>query len=259
MPDHDQPDKEPSGDHLPEVRRSQLATIARILGYSCWGATLAVFFLVHHETWTPIGLVGALACAVAGVVVGVVALIGIRRSRGRLTGNGAAWSGICFCSAYLVVLSWLVFIVAPRIRQEVFRGKCAANLHNIAGASGHWLKKSGAGNEVSSWMKALADNGVIPDSRSLLCPQSGTKLKPGEFVCDYECIFDRAGFRIAEGMAPRTLPLAWDKRGNLHGRGEAPGLDAHVEFVRDEESAAAYDKIIKQVDDWIAENRPRDQ
>ena len=139
-------------------------------------------------------------------------------------------------------------------RAQAQRTRCQANLTQIAKAAHMWLIKHGKGKQFPPSLKALLDTGIVAEPRLFLCPGSGTQLVKGRFVSDYASAFDRAGFPILEN-APTGLMLAWEKK-PFHGQGRvAVFFDAHVEWLETPRFRAA----LKELDDWLAKNKPRKQ
>ncbi len=74
--------------------------------------------------------------ALAGLVLGTIALVQIGRSRGRLRGRGLAIAGICVSGAALVVQVGFAVIMpaAAQARESAHKAQCMANMKSIAAA-----------------------------------------------------------------------------------------------------------------------------
>ncbi len=149
--------------------------------------------------------------------------------------------------ATMAILGGMLLPALGRARDEARKVKSASNLRGIAQFSHLWRVKKGEDKFYPPSLKALLDDGMIDNARAFLNPASNTQLAEGKFVSDYESIFDRAGFKVADEAVPVTLPLAWDRE-NVHGDGRnVVFFDSHVEFVNEK----SFQKLLKTVDDWI--------
>ena len=101
-------------------------------------------------------------------------------------------------------------------------------------------------------LKALVDDRLITWPKIFLRPRSGTKPVPGKFVSNYDSILDRVDFKLTESNVPMGLPLAWEKKYFLDDGIVVVYFDSHVEFMLGED---AFERLLKQVDDWIAEQK----
>ena len=155
--------------------------------------------------------------------------------------------------ATMAILAGMLLPALGRARDEARKVRGMSNLKQIAQATNMWLLRFGDNTKYPRSLKALVDNRIITEPKLFLNPAGNTRLRPGQFVSDYESLMDRAGFQLTEAQVPMTLPLAWDKR-RIHPAGRnVVFFDAHVEFMPE----GRFQQTMRQVDAWIAKNRPK--
>lgn len=214
-----------------------------------------------------LGICGLITCgvtALVGLVLGIVGLVLIKNSQGRLQGDGLAIGGIIVSGLMIVIMpiaTILVGMLLPalaRVENEARKARCTSNLHQIGMAANRWLNKHGDMEKWPPSLKALVDDKIIMEPKVFICPNTTTKPVPGEFVTDYECIMDRADFPITKSMAGGAVPMAWDKPGNHDDGFGVVYFDGHVEFHRDDDTGSRRREFLAGVGAWIAENKPKE-
>ncbi len=243
------PSREAPPDATPEFYGP--AKLALWLGLAAW-ACLAANAAVGGSA--PLLLLG-IAVAIAGVVVGIVAVLAIGRSRGRLTGKGSAIAGICISGAHIVAMVVLAVLMLSVI-DKAERLRCAHNLEQIGHATQMWLNLFGRAEEDPPSLEKLLAEGYIDYERVFICPGTDSVPVRGKLVTDYEALFDRTDFKIKTSMIPPGLPMAWDEPGN-HSDGSNVVYfgNNEAEFVSEER----FRELMKQVDAWIEKNRPKEK
>lgn len=85
-----------------------------------------------------LGIAGIFCSAVTalpGLILGIVALVKINRSEGRLTGSGLAIGGICTSAVFLMFIPITVAMLMPalsRARATAVSVVCKSNLHDLS-------------------------------------------------------------------------------------------------------------------------------
>jgi len=134
-------------------------------------------------------------------------------------------------------------------RTESRRVQSQHRLEQIGYAVMMWIVKNNG--KLPPSLKALLDDGYLPDPKTLLAPGSGSKLVKGKFVSDYDSLFDRAGGSLGRKSLPTALMMAWEKKPFTGpGRGVL-FADAHVEWV----SEARFNALLKKADEYIRKNK----
>jgi len=214
-----------------------------------------------------LGILGLFSCgltALVGIVLGICGLTAINNSKGRLKGGGLATAGIAVSGLMIVVLPIIAILAGMllpalgRARDEARKAQCKSHLKQIGTAANIWLVKFGGDEKFPPSLKALMDDGIVAEPRLFICPavDIDTARNPGEFVRNYECIQDRAGFTITESMGGSHLPMAWDMPGNHYDGFNVVYFDSHVEFHPDDDSETVRRQFLAEIDAWIEENRP---
>jgi prepilin-type processing-associated H-X9-DG protein len=145
------------------------------------------------------------------------------------------------------VLAGMLLPALGRARHEARKVKSMSNLSQIAKASMLWLLKHGGNEFYPPSLKELVDRGIIGDPRVFIHPAGHTKLKPGQFVSDYDSLMDRVGKKIAEKDVTAGTPMAWEKRPFAGGRNVA-FFDGHVEWMTE----GQFQRLMKKADEIVA-------
>ena len=248
-----------------------MARHARILGIAVWGV-FALGALIRGILLPYFGvLVLTISIAIGSIVFGILALVSIWRSNGRLRGKGSAIAGIYVSSVYIICV-WIAASMLAREDQQLLdvarKVRCSWHVKRIAEAVTDWQWKHDAHDRYPPSLQALHDDGLLthesydkffPSEPILLCPATDTKPDPGKFITDYECILDRAGFTITESMEPSRIPFVWDKPGNHADGFHVARFDTVVEFIQDDERGSQRRQLLKKVDAWLEKHRPKGQ
>ncbi len=218
---------------LPPQTTSGLAIAALVLG-------MAGFFTI--------GLM-----AIPGLIVGIIALVKIDKSNGRLSGRGMAIAGTVISGVsifFVVILAGMLVPALGRAHLEVQRTRCRVNLGSIAQATQVWSLYHGRnGAYYPPSMRALYDDGVIEDTVIFICPTSDTVHQPGEIASDYECLLDIVGEKIPVWLVEESVtPLAWDTKTDRHGGINVVYFDRHVRFIEGDD---ALEQVHREVEEWL--------
>ncbi len=85
------------------------------------------------------GLFILILAPLLGLVLGVVAIVQINGSRGRLRGMGLAVAGICVSALTLLLVPAILYPVFARARERARSIQCLSNIKNIATATSMYL------------------------------------------------------------------------------------------------------------------------
>jgi|GEM_PF-874131 len=157
--------------------------------------------------------------------------------------------------ATTAILAGMLLPALGRAREAALQTKNKNNLAGLGKATALWLADEGENRFYPPSLKALWDDGIVEDPRMFINPATGHELVEGEFVCDYDSLFDRAGFTINEMMVQWHMPMIWDKEQVFPGGRCVVFFDTHVEFVPEYE----FEELMEMVDEWVEEHRPTTQ
>jgi len=108
-----------------------------------------------------------------GLILGIVALVGIRRSQGRLTGEGLAIAGICVSgiSVMLIpIMMAMLFPVFARARESARKIQCLSNTKNVSLAISMFANEKGVYPNAATWCDDIAP--YLRNPRALVCPDA---------------------------------------------------------------------------------------
>jgi len=195
-----------------------------------------------------LGILGIASCGLAsipGLILGIVSLVRIRRSRGALGGRGFAIAGT-IVSVVFILLCFLGFMGALRLARGlggvkviVQAARCSTNLHFIGTAIAAY--KEAAGGQLPDGLEDLwPEHLKSPDV--LLCPADQEPMTIGE---DLKCSYHYVG--PISLVAASKLILVYEKEGNhvipggsgsqISGRGVL-FADGRVEFLSEDDFQA---------------------
>ena len=157
--------------------------------------------------------------------------------------------------ATTAILAGMLLPALGRAREQALQVKNKNNLAGLGKASYLWMMDEGGNMTYPPSLKALLDDGVIEDPAMFINPATDHAPVEGEFVCDYESLFERAGFTVDSADVPFALPLAWDKEQTFPGGRCVVFFDTHVEFMPETE----FQRLMKMVDKWVEEHRPTEE
>jgi len=153
--------------------------------------------------------------ALAGIVVGIVALIRIGRSKGQLTGKGLAITGLCLSGLVLLVLPIALGLLLPALARGNFQqhrtATCVQHIQNVALA----LRLAAEANDgkfpaAANWCEAALPN--LQGADLLKCPQRSS------LRCGFAYNRNVAG-RTTSSVPPDTVLLIESDRGWNAGAG----------------------------------------
>jgi len=195
---------------------------------------------------------GVLIClgALSGIpalIMGLLALLAIRKAQGRLGGAALAIVGICLgalstaATAVAVVKLTSATTGAVTVARDKARGAaCANNLRQIAIALERHMGDNGGKYPAS--LDVLLNKGYLPDARALLCPGCGnagarnfSAASAGALPCGYVYV------PYGTQRTAMISPLVFDRRANHKGEGRNVLFgDGHVEWLREPELGARF-------------------
>jgi len=109
--------------------------------------------------------------ALLGLGLGVIALIQIGESRGRLRGRGLAIVGMCISGLALLILPAMLFPVFMRARESARKVQCLANTMNLATALLIYASEyDGVLPPAQAWCDAASD--YLQGPRPFVCPNA---------------------------------------------------------------------------------------
>jgi len=137
--------------------------------------------------------------------------------------------------------------------KKAMKGVCIDHLHAISAALTAWQAKCGKGRSFpqlkgEQFILQLVRDGMITDSRVLMCPATGRSNKdvdmeknPSAYT-DYQALDNRPEsfhslVRLVwqEKIPTSKIPVVWDKKGNHKGRRQVLFLDGHLDSLSEEE------------------------
>ncbi len=200
--------------------------------------------------------------AIPGLIVGIIAVVKIDKSNGRLSGRGMAIAGTMisgvsiFFVVIVVILAGMLVPALGMIRQEARQTSCRSNLTSIAIATRSWSTKYGDdGAYYPPSMRALYDDGVNDDIETFFCPTSVTERRPEHIGDDYDSLFDISNERIPTWLVNGTdTPLAWDNTPDRHGGIHVIYCNYAVKFIPGED---ALEEVHSQIGERIPKLRNR--
>ena len=147
------------------------------------------------------------------------------------------------------ILDTVLLSALGAAQKQAMRTQSLSNLHQIALALRMYVAKHAT---YPTSLKALLDEKFVVAKLFIHPSRRGAAVGPG-FVSDYDSTLDRAKFRIGAGAPPGRLMLAWEKR-RFFPRGRCVlCFDGSARFV----SQWQFDRLLVQVDKWIAAHRPK--
>lgn len=162
-----------------------------------------------------LGIVGFFLFAIpalVGLVLGIISLRSIKRSQGRLRGQGLAIAGICTsgCATMLLpIMAAMLFPVFARARESARKAVCLSNVKNVCLALQMYAGDNGGMYpDGRSWCDAVA--GYAPNKEVFVCPkQSERDLTSGYALNQELSKADTASIEDSQG----TIALFESDRG----------------------------------------------
>jgi prepilin-type processing-associated H-X9-DG protein len=106
---------------------------------------------------------------VPALVCGIMALVSINKSAGRLKGKGLAVAGITISALALPIGMTILTPALHSVRQLAERAACGTNMTGIATAMSMYASDTGAFPTTSKWCDLLIENQYL-DAKQLRCP-----------------------------------------------------------------------------------------
>jgi len=182
-----------------------------------------------------LGILSIFTCAltaIPSIICGIISLVRIEKSGGRLTGKGFAISGIILPVATLPILLMAILMPAlSKVRQNAFRMVCSTNLSGIGKAmllyaNDYEDELPRAGGRYTVWANKLVDYqapnryeayGISNDGRggeatitsSLYLLVRYTEVTPKSFVCKGDSGVTEFN-PIEQGLSNTDITRFWD-------------------------------------------------
>ena len=148
-----------------------------------------------------IPLAAFLLFGLVGLILGIVALVSIGKSGGRVGGQGLAIAGTCVSAGSLLLFVVVLGVLLPAARERARRTSCASNLKSI-GYCLH-LYSSDWDEQFPESLETLIEIGYVTDRRLFECPSRG---EPGGQHYEY--------IKGGHAAHPHHFVVAYDKEGN---------------------------------------------
>ncbi|MFO1514544.1 MAG: DUF4190 domain-containing protein [Verrucomicrobiota bacterium] len=190
-----------------------------------------------------LGILGIFSCgitAVVGLVLGIVSLVQISKSQGRLKGQGLAIGGIVASALFLFVAPAMLLPALAKAKAKTQNINCMNNVKQITLAVViHAQSNSNACPPMATWCDAIQTE--VGSERVFQCPAGDKNHR-----CHYAFNGRLEGANLNQIGNPAQTVLVFETEGgwNLsggsellphksrHGRGVAVGfVDGHVEMV----------------------------
>jgi prepilin-type processing-associated H-X9-DG protein len=194
-----------------------------------------------------LGCLGLLTCGITslvGLILGIVAIVRINKSKGQLRGQGLALAGTIVSAAFLLFVPIYAAMLLPalaRAKQKAQSVMCMSNVKQLnLGLIMYADDNKNLFPAGTRWCDALKP--YVPNSTTFLCPQG----KPGQ-RCHYAFNAKLVGHETKEVRAPAQTVLVfetddgWNVAGGrelLPARPRHSGahvigfVDGHTELVR---------------------------
>ncbi len=202
-----------------------------------------------------LGVLALPTCGITGLiglVLGIVALVKINRSAGRLSGMGFAIAGICLSGVFLLMLPVCGALLLPALAKAKEKAQNITCMNNVRQLGlGVMMYSSDHGDKfppANIWCDAILTN--VGSSKVFICPSAHSDTR-----CDYAFNQKLDGLSMAKITNPSRTVMIFDAHGdwNANGGGEllaAPSrhmkrwivgfVDGHVELL----SKAQVDKLV---------------
>ena len=198
-----------------------------------------------------LGILSPITCfitAIPAIVLGIVALVKVSKSAGRLKGNGLAIAGIVIPPVSLPVVAMVMAIMMPafaRTRTIAFRMVCAQNLSGISKAMRIYASDyNDTFPTPSKWCDLLVEH-QNTSKHTFACPEALMKYRSAD-QCNFA--MNKNVEKLGGNVPSNTVLLfesapGWNQTGgpeilttdNHQGQGcNVLFVDGHVEFVKTE-------------------------
>ncbi len=194
-----------------------------------------------------LGVLGVVSCGVTslvGLVLGIVALVKINKSQGRLSGNGLAIAGIVVSGLFVLLLPLFAGLLLPALAKAKARAQtiqCVNNVKQLTLAAIIYANDNdGRLPDAAAWCELVQTN--VGAATVFLCP-AGTKTQRCHYA--FNAALSSAELNRLESPARTVLFVesegGWNRSGGLellsqssrHGRQIVVGFaDGHVETLQ---------------------------
>jgi prepilin-type processing-associated H-X9-DG protein len=160
------------------------------------------------------------ATALLGLILGIIALVQIGRSRGTLRGFGAALTGTVLSTAFLLVLPLFAAMLLPALSRAKGKAQmihCMNNLRQVGLAGFMYADDHKTFPASNKWCEALTP--YFGGGRPLKCP-----LGEKEKQCHYAFNSRLAGLEAAKVLAPAQTVAFFECEGEGWNIAGGPGL-----------------------------------
>ncbi len=195
----------PSGATAPPVLPTSAATPGKMSAMAIVSLVLGVL------GWLTLGIT-----AVLGLVLGLIALVRISRSGGRLRGKGLALAGTIVSGVFVLMLPILAAMLLPALGRAKARAQSIGCMNNMKQlALGGLMYANENKNRLPSgahWCDAIGK--YVPNPRAFQCPAAQTTQR-----CDYAMNARLAGIETSKVTDPAQTVLFFETDGgwNLSG------------------------------------------
>jgi prepilin-type processing-associated H-X9-DG protein len=194
-----------------------------------------------------LGCLGLLTCgltSLVGLILGIIALVRISKSKGQLGGQGLALAGTIVSAAFLLLLPITAAMLLPALAKAKQKASAIQCMNNVKQLNLGLIMYATDNKDVfpagSNWCDAVMP--YIKNSPTFLCPQG----KPGQ-RCHYAFNARLAGHEMKDVQSPAQTVLIFETDGGWNVAGDRELLpatprhsgayavgfvDGHAEMVR---------------------------
>ena len=117
--------------------------------------------------------------ALAGLVLGIISLVKINRSGGRLSGQGLAIAGICISGIFLLMIPINAALLLPALARAKSKAQSINCMNNVKQlALGVIMYADANGNQfppANTWCDAILKN--VRSQKTFLCPSASSRSR----------------------------------------------------------------------------------
>ena len=195
----------PPGANLPPVLRTTATVEAKTSG-------LAIASLVLGA----LGLVSLGLTALIGLVLGIIALVKISRSRGSLRGTGLALAGTIVSGLFVLMLPVFAAILLPALAQAKARAQSIVCMNNMKQlALGGWMYANNNKDRFpdgANWCDAIRK--YVPNQKVFQCP-AGDASQRSHYAFNARL----SGVELKNIAAPAQTVLIFEANGGWNASG----------------------------------------
>jgi prepilin-type processing-associated H-X9-DG protein len=142
-----------------------------------------------------LGILGLLTCGVSslvGLILGIIALVKINRSGGRLTGNGLAIAGICVSALFVLMVPIYAAMLLPALSRAKAKAQSISCVNNVKQLS-------------LGVMMYATDHGDVCPASNRWCDAIGPYVGSGKpFVCPAGAAGSRSHYAFNQKLGGRS-------------------------------------------------------